>query len=226
MIADGETNVVFVANTLERRFPAVYRGLASILGEHGIPLRTIPGTLDVWCRDYLPIQVAEDRFVQFRYEPDYLTGKYRYLRVDGKISSSLPWIRNCEPSEIVLDGGNLVRWTDKVIVCDKVFGENPGRKPSELLRALGQVLGVGQVIVIPTEPGDVVGHSDGVVRFAEGEEVLVNDYRHVDGRYWSALRRVLREAGLKVVEVPYLPRTGRTRGIPTAFGCYLNPEQA
>ncbi len=46
MIADSDTNVVFVADTLERRFPAVYRGLASILREHAIPLRTIPGTLD------------------------------------------------------------------------------------------------------------------------------------------------------------------------------------
>ena len=58
MIADRDTNVVFVADTLERRFPDVYRGLASILGEHGIPLRTIPGTRDVWCRDYMPIQVS------------------------------------------------------------------------------------------------------------------------------------------------------------------------
>jgi hypothetical protein len=62
MIADGETNVVFVADTLERSFPGVYRGLASILGEHGIPRRTIPGTHQVWCRDYMPIQVAGEGY--------------------------------------------------------------------------------------------------------------------------------------------------------------------
>ncbi len=65
MIADRDADVVFVADSLERGFPGVYRGLASILGKHAIPLRTIPGTLDVWCRDYLPIQVAECRLVQF-----------------------------------------------------------------------------------------------------------------------------------------------------------------
>lgn len=31
MIADGETNAVFVADTLERRFPSVYGGLKMIL---------------------------------------------------------------------------------------------------------------------------------------------------------------------------------------------------
>ena len=75
MIAEQETNVVFVADTLEREFPAVYFGLKDILGGHDIPLRTIPRTRSIWCRDYLPIQVSEDRFIQFRYTPDYLAGK-------------------------------------------------------------------------------------------------------------------------------------------------------
>jgi hypothetical protein len=44
MIADHETNVVLVADTLERQFPTVYSGVGDILGRHGIPLRTIPRT--------------------------------------------------------------------------------------------------------------------------------------------------------------------------------------
>src|SRR4051794_16390251 len=118
MIEDHETNVVFVADSLERGFPAVYSGLEDILGRHGIPLRTIPGTRSVWCRDYMPAHVSEDRFVQFRYAPEYLTGKYRRLRADGPIGPGLPLVKNCESSDIVLDGGNLVAWKDKVVVCD------------------------------------------------------------------------------------------------------------
>jgi agmatine deiminase len=72
MIAGCDTNVVFVADTLEPRFPEVDRGLKAILAQHGIPLMTISGTRDIWGRDYMPVQVAEDRFVQFRFEPDYL----------------------------------------------------------------------------------------------------------------------------------------------------------
>src|SRR4051794_29963288 len=95
MIADCDTNLVFVADTLERSFTGVYRGLASILGEHVVPFRTVPGTKQVWCRDSMPIQVSEDRFVQFRYAPDYLTGRHRHLRADGEIGPRLPWLKNC-----------------------------------------------------------------------------------------------------------------------------------
>ena len=90
-------------------------------------LRTIQGTLDVWCRDYMPIQVSVDRFVQFRYAPDYLTGKFRHLRADGEIGPTLPWVQNCVRSEIVLDGGNVVAWEDRAIVTDKGPGDSTRR---------------------------------------------------------------------------------------------------
>lgn len=191
MIADHEANIVYVADTLERRFPTIHVGLRTILGRHGIPLRTIPGTKDIWCQDYMPIQVAEDRFVQFRYSPDYLGGRYKPLRADGEIGPALAITRGCERSEIVLDGGNVVGWADKVIVCDKLFAENPRCKPSELLRRLEDLLGVEQVIVIPTEPGDVVGHADGVVRFVDAGTAVINCFESIDWRYEKALVRRL-----------------------------------
>ena len=222
MIADPDTNIVFVADTLEREFPSVASGLRSILERHGIPLSTIPGTRSVWCRDYMPIQTSKDRFVQFRYEPDYLTGKYLPLRADGQIGPHLPHVKNCTRSEIVLDGGNVVGWGDKVILCDKVFAENPDRKRPVLLEMLEQELEVDHVIVIPTEPGDVVGHADGIVRFIKGDVVLANDYSEVDRGFQAALTGILTGAGLEVVQLPYRPRAGRARAIPSAFGCYIN----
>ena len=109
MIANRDANDLFVADTLERRFPKVHLRLISILRVQGAPLGMIPGTVDVWCRDYLLVQMAENRFVQFRYEPDNLVGEYRRLRADGAIRPTLPWLRSCVRSEVVLDGGNVVR---------------------------------------------------------------------------------------------------------------------
>ncbi len=51
MIADHDINVVFVADTLKGRFPSVYGGLKTILEHHGIQLRVILGTKDIWCKD-------------------------------------------------------------------------------------------------------------------------------------------------------------------------------
>ena len=222
MIADHETNVVYVADTLELKFPSVFGGLKTILGRHGIPLRTIPGTQDIWCRDYMPIQVAEDRFVQFRYAPDYLTGKYRHLRADGQIGPSLPVIRKVDRSEIVLDGGNIVRWKDTAILTDKIYEENFRMGRRKLEAELRRVLEAKRLIIIPVEPGDVTGHSDGVVRFVGPASVILNDYSGVDVPYRRSIMRRLIGAGLAVVEIPYHPVSDCSGGMPSAVGNYMN----
>ena len=193
MIADSETNVVFVADTLEPRFPEIYRGLKEILDDHGIPFMTIPGTRDIWCRDYMPVQVNEDHFVQFRYAPDYLAGKYRPLRADGEIGPTLPWIKNCVRSEIVLDGGNVVKWTDRVILTEKIFEENPEWGHRRLLAELERLLEVERIILIPPETGDITGHADGMVRFVHDGTTIVGDYRRLDPGYREVLVRRLEE---------------------------------
>jgi agmatine deiminase len=223
MIADRNANVVCVADTLEPKFPDVYRELKLILTEHGIPLRTIPGTLDIWCRDYMPVQVSEDRFVQFRYTPDYLTAKkYRHLMADGEIGPKLPWLKNSIRSEIVLDGGNVIRWRDKVILTEKIFAENPNSAREQLMCELEGLFGVDRLILIPPERGDVTGHADGVVRFVNGDSVVVNDYRRIDPEYRHRLLPILEAAGLEVHEVPYQPGSGSSQGMPSAVGNYVN----
>lgn len=222
MIADHETNVVYVADVLERRFPSVHGGLKSILDRHGIPLRTIPGTRDVWCRDYMPIQTSEDRFVQFRYAPDYLTGKYRRLRSDGEIGPTLPSIKNCVRSEIVLDGGNVVGWGGRAIVTDKVFSENPNLSREAVADALKADLGLSELIVVPQEPYDPIGHTDGMICWLNENLVLVNEYSTVGEPFRRRIRRSLRRHRLDVLELPYEPQPGGRGGMSTAAGNWMN----
>lgn len=222
MIADGETNVVFVADSLERKFPEVHRGLESILADHGIPFGVIPGTRDIWCRDYLPVQTARNRFVQFRYAPDYLTGRYRHLRADGEIGPTLPWVQNCVRSEIVLDGGNVVRWRDKAIVTDKIYEENPGLGGGRLREQLKELLGVRTLLVIPQEPDDPIGHADGMVRWLHDGSVVVNDYRSISRRYRSRVLQILNDFSLASFEIPYSPQGSSRDGIPSAEGNWVN----
>lgn len=70
MIADWDTNHLFLSDRLENEFPALVASLRSVLT--GVTIDNIPGTSDIWCRDYMPVQIDGDRFCQFRYNPDYL----------------------------------------------------------------------------------------------------------------------------------------------------------
>ena len=110
---------------------------------------------------------------------------------------------------------------DKAIVWDKVFGENRGIEQAILRQDLRRLLRVEKLIVIPTEPGMSSGMPTVGCGSSSGSMVLVNDYRNVDSGYRSSLMRVLKGAGLDVIELPYRPRSV-SWGIPTAFGCYIN----
>ena len=84
MISDSEANLVFISDRLKPRYPSLVDRLRGILTEHGMPLRVIGGTQDVWCRDFMPVQVAPVRFVRFCYSPDYLVGHEDLITVNGE----------------------------------------------------------------------------------------------------------------------------------------------
>ena len=58
MLTDRENDVVSVSDRLQPTHPALVDRLRGILGSHGIDERTIRGTSDVWCRDFMPIEVG------------------------------------------------------------------------------------------------------------------------------------------------------------------------
>lgn len=224
---DG-SNLVYVSDLLVPRFPSLYGGLENILSEHGIGFRVLNGTKDIWIRDYAPIQVDQDgSFVLFRYFPDYLRKGFRHLITNSKeIMAGLPGVRSCEFSDIVLDGGNVVRHHGQAVVTDKIFRENRRMGRAELREELRRLLRVERLIVIPTEPGDVVGHADGVLRFIDDNSVIVNDYRRLDRSYRRRLREPLVAAGLKLEEITYEPDLDDPGDIPSAVGNYVNFFQA
>ena len=185
MIPDRETNAVFISGLLPGRHPRVAAALRAASSDR---LRVIPGTRDVWCRDYMPVQLAPGRFVQFRYDPDYLRGD-PHLRT--KNAAGLLNLEHCQWSNLVLDGGNVVRWHETAIITDKVFEENPKLSEPQVRRELERLLEVERLVVIPREPGDVVGHADGVVRFVDRDTLLVNDYGGMGRRYERRLREAL-----------------------------------
>ena len=72
MIAEWDTNRLFLSDRLEDDEPGLLTCLRSLL--NGVSIDIIPDTNDIWCRDFMPIQLDENGFCQFVYAPDYLRG--------------------------------------------------------------------------------------------------------------------------------------------------------
>lgn len=216
MIPDWETNHLFLSDRLEVEEPALVTSLRSVLA--GVPIDIIPGTKDIWCRDYMPVQVDDGTFLQFAYASDYLRS-YEHLVTTP---CQLPFMHDCRQESIVLDGGNVVASRNKVILTDKIYKENPTVERPWLRQRLEELF-QAECIFIPKEPYDVIGHSDGVVRFVSENRVLVNDYSTADPGYGARLRTLLEKKGLDVDTLPIFEEkaTGE-HGVPSAVGNYIN----
>jgi len=227
MVPENQTNSVYVADRLAQTSPTLDGTLRGLLRDAGLEVGVVPRTRDIWCRDYMPVQVGRGKFVQFLYDPDYLRRPQdRRTITPPQVARSLPVIKHCTRSSLRVDGGNVVGWFDKTILTDKVFVENPSVRPAALRKRLADLLRVERVIVIPQEPAGVLGHADGVVRLVNGQTVLVNDYAHAGSRelegYGEHLSSVLEGAGLRIVPVPYRPDLRSRARIPPATGVYVN----
>jgi agmatine deiminase len=124
--------------------------------------------------------------------------------------------------DIVLDGGNVIKSKNKVILTTKIFKENSTISEETLIVQLKNYLGVNQIIIIPQEPKDHIGHADSIVRYIDGNTFLLNQYPkdklYEDFRY--ALKASLSNADLSYIEFPY--NSWKNDDPYDATGCYIN----
>jgi len=91
-----------------------------------------------------------------------------------------------------------------------------------LISEIKNQLQVEQLIVVPQEPKDFVGHVDSMVLFINESTVLVNQYPNnkTYQDYGYALRSSLSNAGLQYVDMPYTSWENVDEN--DATGCYIN----
>jgi agmatine deiminase len=219
MIAEWETNHLFLSDCLEGKEPALFANLCSFL--NGVAIDIIPGTSDIWCRDYMPIQIDEGKFCQFMYKPDYFRGHEHLITPAAKCR--LHFMDDYRQEQIILDGGNVVASRTTAILTEKIYKENPSIKRPRLRDRLEQIF-QAECIFIPKQAGDDVGHSDGVVRFVAEDRVLINDYSTVDPGYGIKVRNLLEKNGLEVETLPMFEETRKPRSgdLHSAVGIYIN----
>ncbi len=179
MICDYQTNKVYLADGIRHYMPMCWN-LINALEKEGIAFSFLPKTgseKHIWARDYMPIQIEKDKFVRYKYDPDYLWGFEDYIPEYRSIDNELNL--DCISTEIILDGGNVIKCGEKVIMTDKVLKENRYRHKKKLINKLENLL-QAEIVLIPWDKYDEYGHADGMVRHIEGNRVLMNNYAKFD----------------------------------------------
>lgn len=121
LLTDYDTNMVYFSEWI-RDF-ACFNSISEVLKRHCINFELLPFTKDYWIRDFMPVQIAESVFVEYKYNPDYLQRKRAFI-TDPKGCCTHLHIPT-QKIDVVLDGGNIIKCRDAVIMTDKVYAENP-----------------------------------------------------------------------------------------------------
>ena len=231
MLSDKDFDVVYFSEYFKRPISSKDQGLSIIfqrlevvLNKHGYEARTLPakaklvqdGQLSLWCRDYMPVHTVRRDLLRFSYTPDYLKcKKYNGHQPDNKwVCEQLGIsVANMVDEEdglymrVVLDGGNIVRCGDKVVMTDKVFLENPHITKEKVIRYLERWFDAS-IIWLPYDRRDYLGHSDGILRHISGNKVVMSPYgtpesNKVDRKFDKLYRQILQENGLEVLSLDF-----------------------
>lgn len=222
MITDNLTNTVFFSDLLPKKCPILSQHIAKALEENKIHFAYLSKTKDIWCRDFMSIQIEEDRFVFFKYTPDYLQDPY-YLRLQTDTEKVFyaaanrleHLMQNAITIDLVLDGGNVVKCGNFIVMTEKVFAENRDKSINEVDRILKDAFQC-DVVYLPWDHRETFGHSDGIVHFAGDGKVLITNYGDISPRFYCRFRVAL-EKHFEVIPLYY-----KTKKIHARSWSYIN----
>lgn len=215
MVTDNLTDTVYFSEWSLKDFPATIASVCQLLDRHGVRHGFLRHTKDYWCRDYMPIQIDGKKYVRYVYMPDYLMkGKDRaYITRPDDALADLGI--NPVSTSLVMDGGNVVKCPDKVIMTEKIFHENRDVQRNRVIAELERLFEC-EPVFLPWDVTERYGHADGIVRWVEGDRVLLTAYE--ESRYFS---RRFREALERHFDVKVMKYTTRPRNRQLTWA-YIN----
>lgn len=208
MISDYNCNKVYFSELMKNspKYKKNFQQIISVLEANHINFDFLKSTKDIWARDYMPIQVNKKKFIEYRYDPDYLQGKkYRSIK---SYSDIVCFENNIETikTDIIIDGGNVIKSEHAVIMTDKVVEENKANyKKDALIEKLYELFETDRLALIPWDKeNDYLGHADGMLRFINNNSVLIQGYfEDYDSRFKDLLYSSLENAGISWTPIHY-----------------------
>lgn len=136
-ITDDRTDKLYISSLIDRENGAldvhVRSELKSSIEDFCPECELLVNTMDVWARDYMPIQLTKDVFLGYTYNPDYLMDdpkcvtnwQLHDVHTQRQSARNERFGFKVVQMPIILDGGNVVKAKVNnkpcIIMCDKVL---------------------------------------------------------------------------------------------------------
>lgn len=123
---------------------------------------------DIWVRDFLPLQnVQTGELYQPFFDPRYANYTPKFTdAIRRQVRGAFP---HAKPCDVRIDGGNIVLTPDKkyAFCLEKrtIFRKADLAKKEHVEEELKRALGVDEILWLPQQIGDKIGHIDGYIQF-------------------------------------------------------------
>ncbi len=232
-ITDDWTDKLYISSLIDRENGAldvhVRSELKSSIEDFCPECELLVNTMDVWARDYMPIQLTKDVFLGYTYNPDYLMDdpkcvtnwQLHDVHTQRQSARNERFGFKVVQMPIILDGGNVVKAKVNnkpyIIMCKKVLEENNVLEKDFRWwwdcwwkdNFNGTEMGL---VLLPWEGSDdnPIGHADGMVRYIEDGRILMTNYADYDkiykDDYSNDIKEALTDAHFDVVPLSYLDK--------------------
>lgn len=197
MITDNLTNSVYFSDKLPKKCPILNKSITEAMRKYGIQYAYLSETKDIWCRDFMPIQIEKDLFGFYQYTPDYLNDIYgRKIQTDpmdvvqAEANHLDGLLQKSIKIDLVMDGGNMVKCGDTVVMTDKVFVANNDKTRDEVERILNNAFQC-DILFLPWDKEEKYGHSDGIVHYVGNGKIMLTNYGDFSTYYFDKYRKIL-----------------------------------
>lgn len=187
-VLDAHTNTCYFSSLLLETSEGL--NVIKRIMDSGIDVKLLQGVSDIWCRDYMPIQLYANKFIGYEYAPDYLDypGGAAYQTNPARVLDKLDI--DVIQSGIILDGGNVIKTNKGIIMVDKVFEENRHLRKNILISRLETYFD-NEIIFLPWDRAEKYGHADGIVRYIDTGRVLMTNYHQYSRSIANRFMKIL-----------------------------------
>lgn len=197
----------------------------------------------IWVRDWGPFQVTQKNHASIYYKANYCYEYYpenekKYGEKDYNagyelcaLLSSLNPNTVIEDLDLYWDGGNLTHNEVGIaVITEKLLRDNSVKYSTyETENILKNKFGFNKIIFIPVEPYDVLGHTDGIVRFISKDKILIAQYPEeyiIGNEYLNQVKIILKKQLPSSIQIIRLqieqPKEHSSSGVYSAWGNYIN----
>ena len=148
-------------------YPKFYKEFSAQLKEfHEVRALELP---DIWVRDFLPLQNTKTgQLYQTFFDPRY--ANYTPKFTAGIRKEVRGYFPQAKPCDVRIDGGNILLSPDKqyafCLEKQTIFRKSDPAKKEYVESELKRALGVKEILWLPHQYGDKIGHIDGYIQFS------------------------------------------------------------